>query len=345
MKRPSPLSPYFVACTVLVLMNFGMTMPKGYALSQSIVGSWHGTKGENDPTNGSALTLNFTFTFGSDGSYTENAYFGGSKAMSANGSYQQNGNQLSFSPNECKFPTGLENKVKLFPIPNDTTMTYATSFSPWGSQSQISLKDAGSNDQWGLKPGMQESRNLFGSSPAISAKAASFHESSRGNPDLRVSVAERDRSPRLVPAIFAQTHAPSRPSTLTATASPEEIFRRLSNDTEKQFYRESTPAQRRLVLEHFTERYRRMRAGKPYMYDDFDENISTEAMFKALAYLELLDVYNLAEPNIQCIMSSYGYPRWIEFEMGIKLSLEQEDRAARSRGGCRRLDGPMTRPD
>ena len=257
--------------------------------------------------------------------------------MSANGSYQQNGDQLSFSPQDCQFKNGLGDKVKLFPIPNESAVTDKISFSPWEGQSQISLKDAASNDQWGLKPGAQESLNRSGSPAATTAKADSPGTAVEWSAGLWGAAGERGEAVRLVPALFVKPQAAANPPRLAASASPEAIFERLSNDLEKEFYKESTPTQRRLILEHFADRFHRLISGKRYSYDDFDEDISTEAMFKALAYPELLDVYNVASLDQQCVISSYGYARWIEFEMGIKLSLDQEDRAARARVRCHRL--------
>lgn len=122
-------------------------------VSSSVAGTWRGGKTENDPIHGGYINLSFTFAFGPDGSYQEEAYMGGRKVMTATGTYAQTGNRLAFRPEQCSFSSpDLGEVVKFFPIPTDSPAENTISFSPLGGGVQMSLKDSASGEDWGLKP-------------------------------------------------------------------------------------------------------------------------------------------------------------------------------------------------
>ncbi len=121
----------------------------------SVVGGSRGAKTENDPVHGGYLNLSFAFLFAADGTYREAAYMGSRQIMFASGSYQQAGNRLVFSPQVCNFATPeLGQVVRFFPIPIDSAAEETINFSPLQGGAQMSLKDAASGEDWGLKPAL-----------------------------------------------------------------------------------------------------------------------------------------------------------------------------------------------
>lgn len=118
-----------------------------------VVGAWQGGKTENNPFGAGYLNLSFRFNFFADGSYQEAAYMGSSQVMFAQGKYQSFGGSIVFLPQQCVFSSPeLGSIVKLFPIPTDANTQEAVSYSPLAGGGQLSLKDANSGEDWGLKP-------------------------------------------------------------------------------------------------------------------------------------------------------------------------------------------------
>src|SRR4051794_19110240 len=80
----------FVACAVagvtsdLTAQTFAAFMSNESGL---MVGSWSGTRTENNPITGRPFTINFEFEFRSDGTFTERAGFGRAVILDVQGTY------------------------------------------------------------------------------------------------------------------------------------------------------------------------------------------------------------------------------------------------------------------
>jgi|SRR5436190_1188351 hypothetical protein len=132
--------------------------------SGRMVGSWSGTRTENNPITGRAFTINFDFQFRSDGTYTQRAGFGRATILVVEGTFSlrrgskpDNANFthiLSLTPaNTTKTPSPEEiNALQVADLPNvDATEQYVF-FYDLAPNGAATLKDVRPRaESWGLQ--------------------------------------------------------------------------------------------------------------------------------------------------------------------------------------------------
>jgi hypothetical protein len=129
-----------------------------------------------------------------------------------------------------------------------------------------------------------------------------------------------------------QTKSATAEKPLPPDAPPEVIFKHLSTSIELEIFDESNPNQRRVILDHAVQRYRRILDKRSYNYDDpFVVGAPAEQIFKALADVALLDSFNEASAAMQRCVIRQSFVQFIELRLGIALTQEQAQRVVRDK--------------
>jgi hypothetical protein len=156
-----------VACAVagitsnLTAQGFAALMSNESSL---MVGSWSGTRTENNPITGRPFTINFEFEFRSDGSYTQRAGFGRAVILDVQGTYSLRRGSKAGDPSfthilnlvpltAARTPSAEEvNSLQVADLPNIAETQQYVSFYNLAPAGAATLKDVRPGaESWGLQ--------------------------------------------------------------------------------------------------------------------------------------------------------------------------------------------------